>query len=700
MTTHTTPEEHLRAENTELRASLGEAEETLLAIRTGEVDSLVVETDEGPQIFSLDAAEAASNRFRGELLAQVSDSVIALDADQRVTYLNAAAERQYRVPASDALGRELSEIYTRQWPSAEAESAMWVALRKHGEWRGEIIHRMHDGRELQVEAWLTLLRADDGADAGMVTAIRDISERKRGEAELQRVSGLLDTLLDTAPIGFCFLDRDLRYVRINERLAEINGIAADAHVGRHIDEIVPDLVDTIRDVTGRILATGEAVLNHEFSGETPAAPGVTRFWNESWYPVRDSAGEIIGLGAVVEDITERKHAEEELRASEEFNRTVLENSPDCVNILDGKGRVQYINSNGLCQMEIDDSALFKNKFWWNLWGVENIKTVKDAVKKALQGETAHFQASGPTAKGTLKWWDVIVSPIPGIDGRTERLISVSRDITEQMNQAEALKKAHDELEVRVEERTLDLALTNAILEKEIAERKTAERQKIALLQRVANTQEAERSRIARDLHDQLGQRLTGLRLKLQWLMGVAGDNEEVRSGLLALSEMGQTLDDDVGFLTWELRPAIFEELGLMAALEFYVNEWGRRFAIPTSFGATGLADHRLDPEIEINLYRIVQEALNNVAKFARATQVAVLLQKRGNTITLIVEDDGGGFKVAKRSTSREAGHGFGLIGMQERTSLISGVLEIESAPGSGTSILVTIPINNESQTMN
>jgi len=305
----TSPEAQLRAENAELRARLEEAEDTLRAIRSGEVEALVVETADGPQIFTLQGLDAESNRFRGEILAQVSDFVIAVDADQRVTYLNVAAERQYRIPASDALGRQLSEIFTRRWPCAEAETAMWAALREYGEWRGELIHRTYDGRELQVEAWLTRLRDADGADAGMVTAIRDITERKRSAAELQRVSELLDTLLRTAPIGFCFLDRDLRFVRINERLAEMNGISVEAHLGRQVSEILPTLVDTLRDVTGRILKTGEAELNHEFSGETSAAPGVTRFWNESWYPVRDGAGEVVGFGGIIEEITERKKAE-------------------------------------------------------------------------------------------------------------------------------------------------------------------------------------------------------------------------------------------------------------------------------------------------------------------------------------------------------------------------------------------------------
>jgi len=323
LTPATSPEAQLRAENAELRARLMEAEDTLRAIRSGEVEALVVETADGPQVFTLQGLDAESSRFRGEILAQVSDAVVAVDGDERVTYLNAAAEHRYGVRASDALGHKLSEIYTRQWPSAETEAGMWAALGEHGEWSGEIIHRTHDGRELAVEKSVTALRDASGAPRGRVGVFRDITERKRSSAEFQSVSILLDTLLDTAPIGFCFLDRDLRFVRINERLAEINGISVEAHLGRQVHEILPTLVDTLRSVTGRILATGEAMLNHEFSGETPAAPGATRFWNQSWYPVRDGAGEVVGFGAVVEEITERKRANDALRESERKYRTLF-----------------------------------------------------------------------------------------------------------------------------------------------------------------------------------------------------------------------------------------------------------------------------------------------------------------------------------------------------------------------------------------
>jgi PAS domain S-box-containing protein len=310
----------LRAENAELRVRLEEAEEMLRAIRSGEVDALVVEGEAGPQIFTLQGLDAQQNRFRGDMLAQVSDAVVGMDTEDRITFLNAAAEHRYGVRASDVLGCELTKIYTRQWPSPEAEAAMRTAASERGEWRGELIHRTLDGRELHVETSVTVLLGPDGERRGMVAATRDVTGRKQLEREKAEALRLLDTLLTHAPVGFAFFDRELRFVRINERLAEINGYSIAAHLGRPMAEILPTLAPALNQMAARILATGQPVLNQEFTGETARAPGVTRYWNGSWYPAHDERGEIIGFGAVVEDITERRRAEEALQANEERMR--------------------------------------------------------------------------------------------------------------------------------------------------------------------------------------------------------------------------------------------------------------------------------------------------------------------------------------------------------------------------------------------
>jgi PAS domain S-box-containing protein len=173
----------LLAQNAELRARLQEAEETLQAIRTGAVDGLVVETSAGAQVFLLQGLDAESNRFRGEVLAQVSDAVITITDGQRVTYLNAAAERQYGVSASEALGRHLSEIFQYRWLRPEDEAAAATALRETGCWRGENVHVKRSGEVIHVESSVSQLHAGDGIRPGLLAVVRDISERKKAEQQ-------------------------------------------------------------------------------------------------------------------------------------------------------------------------------------------------------------------------------------------------------------------------------------------------------------------------------------------------------------------------------------------------------------------------------------------------------------------------------------------------------------------------------------
>ncbi len=175
----------LLAANAELRARLEEAEETLRAIRSGEVDAFVVDSLSGAQIFTLQGTEAGSNQFRGDILAQISDAVVAVDNDQNVTYLNLAAERQYGVTASEALGRNLGELWTGQWSKPADEAASVAALRDTGRWRGECIHRKRNGEKIHVESAMTRLHDGAGTPIGMLATIRDITERRRLEDALR-----------------------------------------------------------------------------------------------------------------------------------------------------------------------------------------------------------------------------------------------------------------------------------------------------------------------------------------------------------------------------------------------------------------------------------------------------------------------------------------------------------------------------------
>jgi len=203
-------------------------------------------------------------------------------------------------------------------------------------------------------------------------------------------------------------------------------------------------------------------------------------------------------------------------------------------------------------------------------------------------------------------------------------------------------------------------------------------------------QERERARIARDLHDTLGQRLVLLRLKIESLRECPAD--EWPRGFDELLTLADVIDQELDFLAWQMRPPALEDLGLVAAMKEFVDDWSAIHRIPASFEATG-ADGRLPPEVETCLYRVCQEALTNVVKHARATRVAVLIQRSDDDIVLIVEDDGQGAGIPSPSRC-VASHPLGLTGMRERVMLVGGTFQMELAAARGTTVFVRVPIGS------
>jgi PAS domain S-box-containing protein len=228
-----------------------------------------------------------------------------------------------------------------------------------------------------------------------------------------------------------------------------------------------------------------------------------------------------------------------------------------------------------------------------------------------------------------------------------------------------------------------LSESRTLLAAEIADRTQAETSRARLLRRLVVAQEDERRRLAQELHDGLGQRLTALRLILE---AFDGDRSARPMPTATALEMLARIDQDVDFIAWELRPAALDELGLVQVLETYVSEWSRHAGVPAVFHARPANLERFAPEVEATIYRITQETLNNVAKHARARSVNVLLELRDDNLALVVEDDGVGYQPAVKGETM-----MGLTGMRERALAVGGTIELEPTPGGGTTVLACIP---------
>ncbi|MFP5348823.1 MAG: PAS domain S-box protein [Gammaproteobacteria bacterium] len=234
-----------------------------------------------------------------------------VDRDGIITWANQAELKMLGYRPEEYIGRHIAEFH------ADAEVI------------ADILRRLQNGETLcNYEA---RLRCRDGSirhgaiDSNVVWKdgkfihtrcfTRDVTARKQLEESGHRQLGELNTIYQTAPIGLALVDAEFRFARINERLAEINGLSVEQHLGRSIREVVPALADQAEAVFREVFATGKPLLNVEFEGETPAQPGVRRTWVESWHPLKDARGETIAINVLVEEVTERKRAEAALAKS-------------------------------------------------------------------------------------------------------------------------------------------------------------------------------------------------------------------------------------------------------------------------------------------------------------------------------------------------------------------------------------------------
>lgn len=275
-----------------------------------------------------------------------------------------------------------------------------------------------------------------------------------------------------------------------------------------------------------------------------------------------------------------------------------------------------------------------------------------------------------------------------------------RDLLEEQRRNEVkLWLAHEQLADRarqleslVELRTAKLSESNEQLRSEMAERRQLEAAREALRGKLLHAQEEERRRIARELHDQLGQNLTALNFGLKSLLDADPRSDKLRTRVQPLQELARQTAQDLHRVALELRPTALDDLGLVKAIRNLAETWSIHCGINIDFEAGQYEPAGISSEIETTVYRIIQEALNNVAKHSGANHVGLVLRRAADHVQTIIEDDGRGFDVARACSAANANGGLGLLGIHERLGVIGGSLNVESAPARGATLIVRVPI--------
>jgi two-component system sensor histidine kinase NreB len=232
--------------------------------------------------------------------------------------------------------------------------------------------------------------------------------------------------------------------------------------------------------------------------------------------------------------------------------------------------------------------------------------------------------------------------------------------------------------------------SNARQEKLVGALQEKEELQSVFLNKIITIQEEERKRISRELHDETSQSLTSIIVGLRVLAEQVQGNEE-REKLLKIRDLAVTTLEVVHNIAVELRPVLLDDLGLVAAARKYIENYSKQYDIAMNIDFSNLSRERFSPEVEITLYRILQEALTNIVKHAKATQVWVSLNKKQDKLVLEIQDNGVGFDtdIVKNTHSRTC---LGIYGIGERVALVEGVFDIKSVIGQGTKLFVEIPL--------
>lgn len=511
------------------------------------------------------------------------------------------------------------------------------------------------------------------------------------------VLGLYPELLRKLPVGVVLLllenhsdAQTFRIVNANRAAAEIAGSTSEMLVGKTLADF-PKLLQT--PIPSQLLAalrSGEARNLGEVSfTDDRIQRGV--------YSVRIFPLSSNFLGVAFEDITDRKNSERTLRDSEERFRLLVEGVQEyAIFQLDPEGNVASWNA-GAQRLKGYDSAAIIGKHFSVFYPEEDrmIDKPRHILARAARHGQSEDEGWRVRKDGSRFWANVVITALRDPKGNLLGFAKLTRDTTENREKAEALNKAKELLELRVEQRTAVLTRVNQEMRTEIAERQHAEEQLRksrdqlrALAARLQSVREEERTYIAREIHDELGQACTAIKMDLAMIgHKLTKRQTPLRTKVQSAIQLVDNTILALRRIASELRPRTLDDLGLPAALEAQAQEFESRTGIPCSVTLSP-EPLMLDNDRSTAIFRIFQESLTNVARHAHATRVEARLQREGDRLIFQVFDNGTGFdpELAK------SGKSLGLVGMQERALLLNGDFTTEGVPGAGTTVTLTIPI--------
>lgn len=499
-----------------------------------------------------------------------------------------------------------------------------------------------DGVVIDVEvAAFPLLQPDDSA--AVLVLFNDITEKKRQQQRLQEREARFRQLVSLLPDA-TIIHKKGDIIFANQMALQLLKLESDDDIIGHsiFDFLHPDEHEEVRTRIRKILQTGKPLPpKNEYLIPTTGEP----FLAETMAFPFEENGERAVL-VVFRDITERDKMLKALEKSESRFRTLAELLPASVFVVGRDSQIIYINASSHTILGYPPEEALKIDYR-QLIHPDSLKTINQSMRDSKVGETTHYELQMKNKWGEWQWLDVILTKTM-MDDDVVRL-GVAIDITWRKKTEELLKRQ---------------------------------------AQKLINAYEDERGRIARELHDEVGQQLIGMKFALEEALRFT-DSEASSSAIQNARQILVDLTENVRELSLSFRPSQLDDLGLLPTLLWHFERYTNRTGIQVQFNHTGFDHQHFSQIVEITVYRIIQESLTNVARHAQVDKVSVAIQRLDDRIQITIQDDGVGFDPQEAMNAHASS---GLAGMKERAELTGGEMVIHSSPGAGTTISATIPL--------
>ncbi|MCJ7583231.1 MAG: PAS domain S-box protein [Anaerolineales bacterium] len=478
---------------------------------------------------------------------------------------------------------------------------------------------------------------------------KEITARKQAEEALRESEARFRIALENSPIVVFNQDRELRYTWVYNPHP---GFDPQTLLGKTDAELLP-AEDTARltEIKRRVLETGVTARDEVRT----TIRGQAFFYDLTVEPLRDLSGNIIGVTCASLDISERKQAEKTLRESEERFRLLYEKAPLGYQSLDAAGCFIDVNQAWLDTLGYSREEVI-GRWFGDFLAPHEVEAFKQRFPKFMATGKIQVEVETVRKDGAHAIIAIVGRIAYDEHGGFKQTHCILTDITERKRAEEALRESRERM--------------------------------AHLSRRLVDTQEEERRRIARELHDEVGQSLTALTISLDSVSQLALDGV-MQSKIAEIQALTKNLIAEVNALSVELRPRVLDDLGLIPGLISLFSRFSTQTGVEIDFKHTGIKRKRVTPEIEISAYRIIQEALTNVVRHAVVKMASVRLQVEADMMWIQVQDEGKGFNLQQAMKAEDS---MGLLSMTERAEQVGGRLEVQTAPGEGTLITCRLPL--------